>query len=149
MRNTTSAPMGVRVKPMGFIRYIPLLRRTPGSVPKLKVTTLATTLSARHRRILSGLAHEDLLWEVPGQPYFTQFNERNGKQMRVRVDTLEQLEQMGLIRRQRQTRSAHKLDFWEITAPGRELVSRFAAGRKTASSDRPAAAAAPRARKSA
>jgi predicted transcriptional regulator len=110
---------------------------------------LATTLSARNRRILTGLAHEDLLWEVPGQPYFTQFNERTGKQVRVRLETLEQMEQMGLIRRQRQTRSAHKLDFWEITAQGRELVSRFASDRKMASSDRPAASASPRARKSA
>jgi len=112
------------------------------------VTALATTLTARNRRILSGLAHEDLLWEVPGQPYFTQFNERTGKQMRVRVETLEQMEQQGLIRRQRQTRAAHKLDFWEITAQGREMVSRFAADRKMASSDRPASTS-PRARKSA
>ncbi len=108
-----------------------------------------TTLSARNRRILTGLAHEDLLWEVPGQPYFTQFNERTGKQVRVRVEALEQMEQMGLIRRQRQTRSAHKLDFWEITAQGRELVGRFAADRKMASSDRPAASVSSRDRKSA
>ena len=117
-------------------------------MPKLRVTVLVTTLSARHRRILSGLSHEDLLWEIPGQPYFTQFNERTGKQTRVRVDTLEQMEQLGLIRRHRQSLSAHKLDFWEITAQGREALSVFSSDRKTASSDRPAAAP-PQDRKSA
>jgi len=101
------------------------------------VAALVTTLSARHRRILTGLSHEDLLWEVPGQPYFTQFNERTGKQARVRIDALEQLEQLGFIRRHRQSQSAHKLDFWEITPQGRELVRTFAADRKTATSDRP------------
>jgi hypothetical protein len=109
-----------------------------GCVPELRVIALVTTLSARHRRILSGLSHEDLLWEVPGQPYFTQFNERTGKQTRVRVDTLEEMEQLGLIRRHRQSLAAHKLDFWEITAQGREALDLFSTDRKTASSDRPA-----------
>jgi DNA-binding HxlR family transcriptional regulator len=120
----------------------------PQGVPKLSVAALLTPLSARHRRILTGLSHEDLLWEVPGQLYFTQYNERTGKQARVRVDTLEQLEQQGLIRRQRQSQSAHKLDFFEITPQGREVVKTFAADRKSASSDRPTAARA-RDRKSA
>jgi len=102
------------------------------------MTALVTTLSARHRRILSGLSHEDLLWEIPGQPYFTQFNERTGKQTRVRVDILEQMEELGLIRRHRQSLAAHKLDFWEITSLGREAVSTFAADRKTPTSDHPA-----------
>ena len=101
---------------------------------------MTTTLSARDRRILTGLSHEDLLWEVPGQPYFTQFNERTGKQVRARVEILEKLEQQGLIRRHRQSQSAHQLDFYEITPHGRELVRTFAADRKSASSDRPAAA---------
>ncbi len=109
-------------------------------MPKLGVTVLVTTLSARHRRILSGLSHEDLLWEIPGQPYFTQFNERTGKQSRVHVDTLEQMEELGLIRRYRQSLSAHKLDFWEITAQGREALTVSSADRKTPSSDRPATA---------
>jgi DNA-binding HxlR family transcriptional regulator len=112
------------------------------------MTALVTTLSARHRRILSGLSHEDLLWEIPGQPYFTQFNERTGKQTRVHVDILEQMEQLGLIRRHRQSLAAHKLDFWEITAQGREVLNIFSADRKTASSDRPAATS-PQDRKSA
>jgi hypothetical protein len=109
---------------------------------------LVTTLSARHRRILSGLSHEDLLWEIPGQPYFTQFNERTGKQSRVHVDTLVQMEELGLIRRCRQSLAAHKLDFWEITAQGREALTVLSADRKTPSSDRPSSAS-PRDRKSA
>src|ERR1039457_1650480 len=117
-------------------------------VPNWRVTVLVTTLSARHRRILSGLSHEDLLWEIPGQPYFTQFNERTGKQSRVRVDTLEQMEQLGLIRRYRQSLAAHKLDFWEITAQGREVLNISSADRKTPSSDRPASTS-PQDRKSA
>jgi DNA-binding HxlR family transcriptional regulator len=117
-------------------------------VPKLRVTALVTTLTARHRRILSGLSNEDLLWEVPGQPYFTQFNERTGKQIRVRVDVLEQMEELGLIRRNRQSQSAHKLDFWEITSQGREALRLYSADRKMASSDHPASDL-PRNRKSA
>ena len=101
---------------------------------------MATPLSARHKRILTGLSHEDLLWEIPGQPYFTQFNERTGKQTRVHIDVLEQMEQLGLIRRYRQSLSAHKLDFWEITNEGREAVNLSSADRKTAASDRPLAA---------
>ena len=115
----------------------------------MRVTVLVTSLTARHRRILSSLSHDDLLWEVPGQPYFTQFNERTGKQVRVHVDVLEQMERLGLIRRYRQSQSAHKLDFWEITAQGREALRLFTSDRKTAISDRPAPSAMPRSRKSA
>ena len=122
---------------------------TPQVCAKIEVTALATALSARHRRILSGLSHDDLLWEVPGQPYFTQFNERSGKQTRVRVEILEQMEELGLIRRQRQSLAAHKLDFWEITAQGREVLEMFSTDRKAASSDRPASTAARQSRKSA
>ena len=117
-------------------------------MPELGVTVLVTTLSARHRRILSGLSHEDLLWEIPGQPYFTQFNERTGKQTRVRVDTLEQMEELGLIRRHRQSLSAHRLDFWEITVQGRDALRLFSADCKTPSSARPASTS-PQDRKSA
>jgi hypothetical protein len=136
--------MGVAIKPMGSNGKIELpMRGRHGYVPELRVTALVTTLSARHRRILSGLSHEDLLWEIPGQPYFTQFNERTGKQTRVRVDILDQMEQLGLIRRHRQSLSAHKLDFWEITPQGREALSLSSADRKTPTSDRPASASPP------
>ncbi len=97
---------------------------------------MATILSARHRRILNGLSHDDLVWEVPGQPYFTQFNERTGKQARVRLEILEEMEQAGWIRRCRQSVAAHKLDFWDITNQGREAVSLAVGGRKTPASDR-------------
>jgi hypothetical protein len=141
--------MGLNEKPMGSgTRDFTPFPLTARGVSKLRVTALVTTLSPRHRRILSGLSHEDLLWEVPGQPYFTQFNERTGKQTRVRVDTLEQMEQLGLIRRHRQSLAAHKLDFWEITAQGREALSVFSSDRKTPTSDRPSSAPS-RARKSA
>lgn len=98
---------------------------------------MATPLNARQRRILTGLSHDDLLWEIAGQPYFTQFNERTGKQTRVRVDTLEEMEQLGLICHRRQSVSAHKLDFWEITPSGREVLSEYYTDRKTPSSDHP------------
>jgi hypothetical protein len=93
-----------------------------------------TAITLRQRRILKGLSHQDLLWELPGQSYFTQFNERTGKQVRVRVSALEQMAQMGLIRRQ--TGSAQHLDFWEITAEGLEvLYGSDAMARKAASHD--------------
>jgi hypothetical protein len=105
-------------------------------VPELVVIVLGTTINARHRRILNGLSHDDLLWEVPGQPYFTQFNERTGKQTRVRLEILDQMEEAGWIRRQRQSLAAHKLDFWEITNQGREALTVSVGDRKTPASDR-------------
>ena len=62
--------------------------------------------------------------------------------------TARQMEQLGLIRRHRQSLAAHKLDFWEITAQGREALDVFSTDRKTPSSDRPAATS-PQDRKSA
>jgi hypothetical protein len=43
-------------------------------------------LSSRQRRILSGLARGDLIWEVPDKSYFTQFNESTGRSGRLRLE---------------------------------------------------------------
>ncbi len=79
----------------------------------------------RHQRILAGLHTGDLLWEVPAQPYFTQYNERTGRQNRVHNDVLVEMERFGWIQRVSQDPSAHKLDFWEITREGCTLMEAF------------------------
>ncbi len=87
-------------------------------------------LTVRRQRILTSLEHGDLLWEVPTEPYFTQFNERTGKQTRVHQDVLEDMEESGWIQRTSQDVSAHKLDFFEITPDGRLLLQELAHSKK-------------------
>jgi len=81
------------------------------------------TVNARHRRILTRLSCGDFLWEIPGQLYFAQYNDRTGRQIRVHLGTLEQMESLGLIERVRQVPSDHKLDFWQITDQGRQFLA--------------------------
>ena len=80
-------------------------------------------LPPRQRRLLLRLAAGDLLWEVPGEKYFTQFNERTDRQIHVHPPVLEPLELAHLVRRHRQPESAHKLDSWEITDQGRAALA--------------------------
>jgi hypothetical protein len=80
-------------------------------------------LTPRQRRLLMRLAAGDLLWEVPGEKYFTQYNERTGRQIHVHPPVLEPLESAHLVRRHRQPETDHKLDFWEITEQGRAVLS--------------------------
>ncbi len=97
----------------------------------------------RQQRILAGLHTGDLLWEVPAQPYFTQYNERTGRQNRVHKDVLVEMERFGWIQRFSQDPSAHKLDFWEITAEGRRLLEAFLSHRKGPASQKRDARAIP------
>jgi hypothetical protein len=77
-------------------------------------------LSSRQRRILSGLARRDLIWEVPDKSYFTQFNEATGRAGRLRLEELLQMQESGWIRRVSQ--GPNRLDHWEITAEGQNVL---------------------------
>jgi hypothetical protein len=76
-------------------------------------------LSSRQRRILTGLARGDLIWEVPDKAYFTQFDEATGRAGRLRLDELLQMQESGWIRLVSQ--GPHRLDHWEITAEGQNV----------------------------
>ena len=78
-------------------------------------------LTARQQRILTTLALGDLLWEVPGQEYFTQYNERTGRQTRVHIRILEEIANLDLICLEKQ--DAHQLNYWTITQAGRKLIA--------------------------
>jgi hypothetical protein len=69
------------------------------------------------------LAADDLLWEVLGEKYFTQFNEKTGRQIHVHPPVLEPLESAHFLRRHHQPETEHKLDFWEITDQGRAALA--------------------------
>jgi len=97
----------------------------------------------RQERILAGLHTGDLLWEVPAQPYFTQYNERTGRQKRIHKDVLLEMERFGWIQRFSQDPSAHKLDFWGITAEGRRLLEASLSHRKGPASQKRDARAVP------
>jgi hypothetical protein len=77
-------------------------------------------LSTRQRRILSGLARGDLIWEVPDKSYFTQINEATGRAGRLRLEELLQMQESGWIRRLSQ--GPKRLDHWEITAEGQNVL---------------------------
>jgi DNA-binding MarR family transcriptional regulator len=77
-------------------------------------------LTRRQRRILVRLAAGDYyLWEVAGEKYFTQFEERTGRHLRVHPPALQPLEAANLIYRRRHAEALRKLDYWEITDEGR------------------------------
>ena len=80
-------------------------------------------LTPRQRRILIRLAAGDFLWEVAGEKYFTQFEEKTGRQLRVHPPALQPLESADLIVRRRQPEAARRLDYWEITEQGRAMIA--------------------------
>jgi hypothetical protein len=90
--------------------------------------------TGRQRRILTSLAGGDLIWEVPGEAYATQFNERTGRSGRIGPRELAELERRGWVRRHVQSPGLHRLDFWELTGAGRDSVAaslpRMGAGRE-------------------
>lgn len=77
--------------------------------------------SARQLRLLTGLARGNLIWEVPGKPHFTQFDEHTGRESRrVLAGELLAMEQKGWVRRPEP--QEQRLLYWEITAKGRRVI---------------------------
>ncbi len=81
---------------------------------------MASHPSPRQKRILSGLMRGDLVWEVPQESYFAQFEEASGHQSRVPLKVLLEMQEHGWIRRVSQ--GPQKCDYWEITDEGRETI---------------------------
>jgi len=88
-------------------------------VAELKMVKDVNALKFRQRRILAGLARGDLIWEVPEESFFTQFNEATGRARRLRLDELSQMQESGWIHRVSQ--GPNRLDHWEITDEGRRV----------------------------
>ncbi len=77
---------------------------------------------SRQSRILASLETGDFIWEVNGESYFTQFNDRSGRQSRVRRQEIEALDEQGWILRIRHDPAARRLDYYDITDGGREAL---------------------------
>jgi hypothetical protein len=60
------------------------------------------------------------VFEVPQQSYFTQFNESSGRQRRISLVELTEIEHRGWARRV--SPGAQQCDHWEITDPGRAAL---------------------------
>ena len=80
-------------------------------------------LTPRQRRILIRLAAGDFLWEVADEAYFTQYDDRTGRQLHVHHPALLPLESANLIHRRREPEAARRLDHWDITEQGRAALS--------------------------
>ena len=77
---------------------------------------------SRQSRILASLETGDFIWEVNGESYFTQFNDRSDRQSRVRRQEIEALDEQGWILRIRHDPAARRLDYYDITDGGREAL---------------------------
>lgn len=86
------------------------------------------TLTARQNRILLNLALGDLLWEVPGQLYFTQYSEQNARALRVHINVLQSMAELGFIRFVQQ--HSHQLSYWSLTEKGQKWVEEQQPARK-------------------
>ena len=62
----------------------------------------------------------DLVWEVPQESYFAQFEEARGQQRRVLLKDLLEMQEYGWI--QRVPQGPQRCDYWEITNQGREAI---------------------------
>jgi hypothetical protein len=65
----------------------------------------------RQKRILSSLAQGDLIWEVPDESYFTQYNEGAGSSRRLRMVELLEMQESGWIRRGREMYDLRVLEY--------------------------------------
>jgi hypothetical protein len=61
-----------------------------------------------------------LVFEVPQEPHFTQFDETTSHQRRVHLGELLELQAHGWVRRVPQ--GSQQCDYWEITDQGREVI---------------------------
>jgi len=76
--------------------------------------------NARQRRILSDLARGDPVFEVPQESYYTQFTESSGRQRRVLLGELVEMQERGWIRRV--APGSGRCDHWEISDAGQEAI---------------------------
>ena len=89
--------------------------------PPAKSTT-GPLLRRAQRQILQLLAPGDYLWEIADDAdHYTVYNEKHGRDQRVRAALVTSLAEHGWIRK-RPNPQADRLDSWEITPEGRALL---------------------------
>jgi len=71
--------------------------------------------TARQRRILANLKGNNLIWEVGGQRYFSQFDNRFDREIRIHARELEEMSALGWIRRVEFPKAEQRLDRYEPT----------------------------------
>jgi len=79
-------------------------------------------ITPRRLRILNAFTEGDLIWEVAGKNYYTQFNARTGKQRKIPRTEVEEMVALGWIRRIIPPASAHRLESCELTEQGRNVL---------------------------
>lgn len=79
--------------------------------------------TVRHRRILGNLKSGNLIWEVVGRKYFSQFDSRSDRELRIQPEDLEAMANMGWVR---VVQSPQRLNRYELadTAPSFEEIGR-------------------------
>jgi hypothetical protein len=90
------------------------------SPARIEEVKMVSHPSPRQKRILSGLMRGDLVWEVPQESYFAQFEEASGHQSRVPLKVLLEMQESGWIRRVPQ--GPQRCEYWEITDRGRDAI---------------------------
>jgi DNA-binding MarR family transcriptional regulator len=64
----------------------------------------------------------DLIWEVLDKRHRSIYNEKRGRDLRVAMAIVDEMEAQGWIRKQPNPNAA-RLDGWELTEQGRELAT--------------------------
>ena len=73
------------------------------------------------RRLLRSMQQGNPIWELADQPYCTLYNEKTGRDHRIRLQGVREMEAFGWIRRVPNS-SPNRLDSWEITDKGRAAL---------------------------
>ena len=77
--------------------------------------------TAVQRRILRSMEQGNPIWEIADKFYCTFYNEKAGRDQRVRRQGVQQMEAFGWIRRVPNP-SPNRLDSWQITDKGRAAL---------------------------
>ena len=70
--------------------------------------------TARQRRILANLKDSNLIWEVVGQKFFLQFDNRTEREIRIRPGQLDEMSNLGWIRLVQSPKAEQRLDRYEL-----------------------------------
>ena len=70
--------------------------------------------TARQRRILANLKDSNLIWEVVGQRFFLQFDNRTEREIRIRPGELDEMSNLGWIRLVQSPKAEQRLDRYDL-----------------------------------
>lgn len=70
--------------------------------------------SAQQRRILTNLREGNLIWEVTGRKYFSQFDNRSNRELHIQPQDLDEMANVGWIRLVKLPRAEQRLNRYEL-----------------------------------